>query len=443
MGNFIDIKLLIRTLLISILSLVSFWLFQQKLYFTSILFIGLIFLFLLEINLFVHKKIREVHKTISAMLKEDFSLKSPSINENDLFKDLAKLYEKQKRNHFEQQSVKIIYDNILNSISTGILILRKAQENDWELFLMNREFASILQIPIYSSWNSFKRNVSEFHQKLEENQYQEIQEIIEVSVDNQENQTFVLKTSAIKTYNYEYYIATLDSIQSIVEKKEKQAWHDLMRVISHEMMNTLTPINSLISSLEYFSEKEEWSPDDKYDFEESLKTIQKKTVYMLEFVDNYRQLANLPQARKMEVDLVALVEGCVEVMKTILEENHIQIICDFLVKELIFSIDPVLTERVIINLITNSIHALNGKNSDKIITIRVYPQAPRVCIEVLDNGWGIDKEIRNKIFIPFFTTRKEGAGIGLSLSRNIMEAQNGRLTFKSKPGETVFTMSFL
>src|SRR5699024_657598 len=245
-----------------------------------------------------------------------------------------------------------------------------------------------------------------------------------------------------KSYNDASFIIYLDSIQSIVEKKEKQAWYDLMKVLSHEMMNTLTPINSLANSMTYFVEKDSWDTEDKKDFKESLKTIQKKTVHMLEFVDNYRLLTNFPQAQKKLTNLSALVHSCVEIMKTNLEERNIQV--DIQTSdEMFYNIDPILTERVLINLITNSMYALDTVEGDRHLFVKIYQETNRAFIEVQDNGQGIDDTIRDKIFIPFFTTRDTGDGIGLALSKNIMEAQNGYLTYKNVEGATVFIMSFI
>ncbi|MFA5620494.1 MAG: ATP-binding protein [Weeksellaceae bacterium] len=442
MGKYFGIKIMLSILLISAFGIAGFWFFRNELTFTAVFFLLIALILLVELYRYINKPFQEVHKTISSMFHEDFSLQSPSPQKNELFSDLTGLYAQQKQNYFERQSVKIIYDNILNSISTGILILRKTTIGEWEIFMMNRTFANILQIPVYASWRIFRKNVPEFAQKLEEINFSEIQQSIEISVDNQENQTYSLKTSTIKTYNFDYFIVALDSVQSIVEKKEKQAWHDLMKVISHEMMNTLTPINSLVNSLQYFGEQNEWNADDKKDFKISLETIQKKTVHMLEFVDNYRQLSNLPQPKMSETDLVTVVRSCIEVMKPLLDKNEISLHFDAQKEEILLDIDPMLTERVVINLLTNSIYAVQDNEVKKEISIKIYRQNPRVFIEIKDDGTGIEKEIRDKVFIPFFTTRKQGAGIGLTLSKNIMEAQNGHLTFKSKAGETVFLMSF-
>lgn len=418
------------------------FLLNNKFLFTGFFGIIIIIVLIIEFYYFFKKPFREIHKVLSALVHDDYSLKVNINQHSTLFSDLEKLYHKQKDQYFDQQSVKLIYDNLLNSISSGILILRKTESEDWEIFLMNRTLADIFQIPIYSSWNNLQRNLSEFTDKLKSINFEEINETLEISIDNSENQTYSLKTSAIKTYTYQYYTATLDSVQTIIEKKEKQAWYDLMQVISHEMMNTLTPINSLINSMEYYTEQPQLSAEDNDDFKESLKTIQKKTVHILEFVENYRKISQLPQPKKKNTDLVKLVGTCVEMMHSVFEEKEILvgIISDY--EELNSLIDPVLIERVIINLLTNSIYSLESRENDRQIKIKIQKTSERIFVGIWDNGSGIEKEIRDKVFIPFFTTRTNGAGIGLSLSKNIMEAHDGNLTFKSKPGDTGFLMSF-
>lgn len=442
MGKLFGLKIALRLFVICTLVVGSVFLWVNAFIFSAIFLLFIVLILCIESYHFLLKPYQDVHKTLSAMYNEDFSLKAPSKDKNELFHNLSNLYEKQKQSYFEQQSIQIIYNNLLNSISTGILILRKAENQDWNIFLMNESFAKTFQMPVYTSWKNLNKNLPEFVQRLNETKFNEVQQTLEISIDNQENQTYSLKTSKIKTYNYSYFIVSLDSVQSIIEKKEKQAWYDLMKVISHEMMNTLTPINSLVNSLQYYAEQEGWSADDQIDFKESLKTIQKKTVHMLEFVDNYRELTNFPSPKKVEINLVSIVNSCLEIMKPTFAENEIQIKTEYEKNEILFPVDLILIERVVINLLTNSVYALQNIEFPKEIIVKIYSQNFRVFIEIKDNGRGIENEIRDKVFIPFFTTRENGAGIGLSLSKNIMEAHNGHLTFKSKPKETIFVMSF-
>lgn len=442
MGRIFEIKLIIRLLIICFLGVLMIFLYTNHFLFSGTFLLIILLYLLIETYSFLTKPFQEIHKTITAINSMDFSLKNTTRFKGPIFEDLNTLYSAQKQAHFEQISTKIIYDNILNSISTGILILRKNETNNWEIFLMNYAFAQTLQIPIYESWRNLEKNAPEFIEKLNQIRFQETTETIDISVDNHEKQTYLLKTSSIKAYNFRYFIVSMDSVQTIVEKKEKQAWYDLMKVISHEMMNTLTPINSLVNSLQYFSDQENWDEDDRSDFKTSLETIQKKTIHMLDFVDNYRQLTSISQPKVKKVNFIQLIKSCLEIMKSTFEENQILLHTQFEVEKILMEVDPVLVERTLINLLTNSQYAVQERAENREISLRVFQQNTRVFVEVKDNGKGIDPEIRDKIFIPFFTTRETGAGIGLTLSKSIMEAHGGHLTFKSKNGETVFILSF-
>jgi len=444
MSPYFILKIVLRLVLICGSSVAAIFIYLNGFPITSFFVFFLVIVFFIELYFAFYRPFQDIQKTLRSMLSEDFSMQTSSSRKGEIFGVLSQVYEKQRHAFFEQESVKLIYDNLFNGISTGVLILRKSDENDWEIFLMNLGFAEIFQIPKFASWHNLQRNLPQFTQKLESIDFSTVQQTLDIAVDHKEKQAFSLKTSTIQTYNYTYFTVLLDSVQSIVEKKEKQAWYDLMKVIAHEIMNTLTPINSLVGSLQYYADKEQWEQEDENDFKESLKTIQKKTVQMLAFVDNYRQLSQFPQAQKSHTNLVKLVEGVIEMMQSLANEKGIKLklIAEF--PEIYHTIDPNLTEHVLVNLITNSLHALEkSQKKQKEIRVRIRQETSRTFIEVIDNGIGIDPMIREKIFIPFFTTREKGAGIGLSLSKNCMEAQDGYLNFQSNESETVFLMTFV
>ncbi len=438
--NFI-LKIIGRVILLVVLIGLSFYLYYQNHIFSAIFSTLVVLSCLYEFISFFEKILSDIHHIIMSIKHEDYTLKIPD-NHLDLsiYKDLKGLYEKNKTEFFEKKSLKIIYENIINGLDLGVMILRKKEdEMPWEIYLMNDYFSDKLQIPKYSNWDHLKERLENFTTFFEKNQFQEFNKSIELSVDFNENQTFSLKTSKIKTYEYTYYIISLDSVQSIIEKKEKQAWYNLLKIISHELMNTLTPVNSLIDNLLYISNQDEWDTTDKDDFNESLKTIKKKTFHIMEFVDNYRELTNLPTPVKNKVTIKSLLEESVQIMKPLLSENKINVVLEAIDENLSVDIDAKLMERVLVNLITNSMHALQKSNNKK-IKLSVERKNSRTFISITDNGCGIETEIKDKIFIPFFTTRKTGGGIGLTLAKNIVELHGGYLTFKSNTKETSFVI---
>ena len=200
-----------------------------------------------------------------------------------------------------------------------------------------------------------------------------------------------------------------------------------MKVISHELLNTLTPVNSLIQNLEYIANQEVVEKEDQEEMKESLMIINSKSKQLLNFVDDYRQVAELPKPVFKTISLTQIVESALNFLKPEFEKNQIKII-NSLENQVIFA-DQKMIERCLINLYLNAIYAV-ADNSEKIIKTEIKTFNKRILLSVEDNGIGISNEIKDKIFLPFFTTRISGSGIGLTLSKSIIEAHKGYLNYK-------------
>jgi signal transduction histidine kinase len=227
----------------------------------------------------------------------------------------------------------------------------------------------------------------------------------------------------------------------VVEKKEKDAWINLMKVISHELLNSITPIRSICQNLEDLVAQDSLSPEDLEDVKYSVQTMLRRSDHLQKFVEGYRKLAMLPSPKKEKIELQHLIENCILIMSPIFKKNNIEI-TNSVIQDYFINVDSQQTEQVLINLLTNSINALENKDS-KQISISAEAKNNRIFIRVTDNGKGIEKEIEDKIFLPFYTTRTEGAGIGLTLSKNIIEAHGGYISHKNENGKTIFEMCLI
>ena len=213
-----------------------------------------------------------------------------------------------------------------------------------------------------------------------------------------------------------------------------------MKVISHELLNTLTPVNSLIQNLEYIANQEVVEKEDQEEMKESLMIINSKSKQLLNFVDDYRQVAELPKPVFKTISLTQIVESALNFLKPEFEKNQIKII-NSLENQVIFA-DQKMIERCLINLYLNAIYAVENQ-SDKIIKTEIKTFNKRILLSVEDNGIGISNEIKDKIFLPFFTTRISGSGIGLTLSKSIIEAHKGYLNYKSLEKGSRFEIWFV
>ena len=382
--------------------------------------------------------IQKTEKLLLAIQKKDFSL-FPKTEENSLVDNAVKLYYQSKEEHLSLSSYKLLYEEILNQLEIGLMILSKKNE-DWEVFYVNPVFLEILEIPKYNSWNLYEKKASDFYKIIEQTNYENSQEFFDISINENAKQSFSLRTKKVQNAKHRFCIISLESVQKIIEQKEKLAWNNLMKVISHELLNTLTPVNSLIQNLEYIANQEFIDKEDQQDMKESLMIINSKSKQLLNFVDDYRQVAELPKPVFKTISLTNIVESALNFLKPEFEKNHITIV-NSLENQIILA-DEKMIERCLINLYLNAIYAVSD-NVERTIKTEIKTQNKRIILSVEDNGIGIQKEIQDKIFLPFFTTRSNGSGIGLTLSKSIIEAHKGYLNYKPLEQGSRFEIWFM
>ncbi len=382
--------------------------------------------------------IQKTEKLLLAIQKKDFSL-FPKIEENSLVDNAVKLYYQSKEEHLSLSSYKLLYEEILNQLEIGLMILTE-KNNVWEVFYVNPVFLEILEIPKYNSWNLYEKKASDFYKIIEQTNYENSQEFFDISINENAKQSFSLRTKKVQNAKHRFCIISLESVQKIIEQKEKLAWNNLMKVISHELLNTLTPVNSLIQNLEYIANQEFIDKDDQEDMKESLMIINSKSKQLLNFVDDYRQVAELPKPVFKDISLKNIVESALNFLKPEFEKNHITIV-NSLENQIILA-DEKMIERCLINLYLNAIYAVSD-TIERTIKTEIKTQNKRIILTVEDNGIGISKEIQDKIFLPFFTTRSNGSGIGLTLSKSIIEAHKGYLNYKPLEQGSRFEIWFM
>ncbi|MDA0193736.1 MAG: ATP-binding protein [Bacteroidetes bacterium] len=251
----------------------------------------------------------------------------------------------------------------------------------------------------------------------------------------------------------EFKLISMQNIQSELEENEMDAWQNLIRVLTHEIMNSVTPISSLAATVESELESQlkngsldQMKLEDVEDMHLAVKTIHNRSVGLIKFVSDFRNLTRIPMPKLEPMMVGKLFDHILILLKFDMEKEHIRITCDF-EDNLHIRVDKEQIEQVLINIIKNAIQAL-AENEElqkaKSIIIKAgYHEKAGIFISITDNGPGIDPEALKKIFIPFFTTKKGGSGIGLSLSKQIMRKHNGNITVNSKVNEgTEFVLRF-
>lgn len=256
-----------------------------------------------------------------------------------------------------------------------------------------------------------------------------------------------------KIHNRNIILVSIKNIQHELEEKEMDSWQKLIRVLTHEIMNSITPISSLSSTvhllmndiIETIDSKNECTEEveNLREIQSALATIQKRTEGLIHFVNTYRNLTKIPNPSFSIFPVEQLLQNVYELHRQEMTEKGIICNISVLPPSLELSADEKLIEQVLINLMTNSIQALTGKPDGRINLKAFLNKRGRITIQVIDNGPGILPEVLDKIFIPFFSTKTNGSGIGLSLSRQILRLHSGSINAFSVPDtETNFTLTF-
>ena len=261
----------------------------------------------------------------------------------------------------------------------------------------------------------------------------------------------VMYATELKMRGEHHTLVSVQNIRTELDEKEVEAWQQLIRVLTHEIMNSITPISSLASTVNEMLKPDgpgedrgkQVSTEVIDDVRGAVRTIEKRSQGLLQFVDAYRSLTRIPPPKFQIISVRQLFSEVEQLMRQRLSGSQIMLTMRTEPESLELTADPNLVEQVLINLVLNAADALSGR-IDGVISLSAFIGGRgRVTLEVQDNGTGISTELQEKIFVPFFTTKPNGSGIGLSLSRQIMRLHGGMILLNSKPQEqTTFTLRF-
>jgi len=446
-----SIQVIIRVLIILTLALlISYFYFKQdrfQLIFTFFVIICLLISAVIELIWFVTKTNRELSKFILSIKYSDFSVYFPEENKkgylSELYQSFNTIIDSFKKLSGEKHLQYELLQLIITQVKLGIICTNGKNE----IVLMNMAAENQLGVFKTKTWAQLSRKADSFTSKIDELS-QGGNKIIDLKTASESKQLFV-QVSHSKLFDEPHRIITFHDIRQEIEQKESEAWIRLIRILNHEIMNSVTPISSLSETILMIlgteEEKESWDHLNKDNFSDvvrSVKTIQSRSEGLFNFVTEYRKLTKIPAPKKEEILLTELLQNVEQLWKSELKKTRIRFSIELSEEKLRISVDPTLIEQVLINLVKNSIQALE-KTANPELIISAFKIEDKINILIKDNGKGIPANIIDDIFVPFYTTKEKGSGIGLSLSRQIMRLHNGNISVKSIPNkETIFTLKF-
>ncbi|MDH4270705.1 MAG: ATP-binding protein [Candidatus Aminicenantes bacterium] len=406
----------------------------------------------ISLVLYVEKTNRELARFLLALRYHDFSqtFKDEKLGGSfdrlrQAFTEIMDNFRKirmEKEEHYQYLQI------IVQHVGIGLL----AFQSNGDVELINPAAKKLFKVPFLKNIKALESFSPELLQTLQTMRPHQ-RALVKVETDG-DVLNLALYSREFKLRDQGFTLVSIQNIQSELEEKEIESWQKLIRVLTHEIMNSITPIASLASTIDDLLE--ESTPQDHpaepeeaarrealSDIHHAAQTIQKRSQGLLQFVDAYRNLTLIPQPRPETFPIGELFQRVEKLLAPQVREKVRDFRSSVEPEDLRLFADPALIEQVLINLLLNAAQAVEGQKVARISLAAYLDGQARTLIEVRDNGTGITAENIDKIFIPFFSTKEGGAGIGLSFSRQVMHLHRGSISVHSRPGEeTVFTLRF-
>ena len=382
------------------------------------------------------KSKREFHNFITSITFGEFKNTYKSKNKNDelnkAFDDLIGVYRKlsseKERNHLYLQT-------IVEHINSALLCF----DEDDNIVIINNAAKQFFGRTYILNTNVIKR----FDESLAEivNKIKSGQKKLYKFTKLGNTYNISIYATEFKLQDSPYKLVSIQDVKYEMEEQELDSWRKLVRVLTHEIMNTAIPISTLAGGTnqllldEKGKEKnlEALNIEDQKDLRLSLKTIEKRSKGMVEFVRATKSYTNMPQPKYKDVSLQQIVDNVISLLKPSFEGKNIRLVFEKDNQLPDLKLDVKLIEQLLINIIKNSMEALEKIKEGKIkISLSSAKNKNKIALAITDNGPGIDPDEMENVFVPFYTTKKEGSGIGLSLSRQIMRLHGGSIQISSE-----------
>ena len=439
-------RLLLRVFLMFLALIAAAFVTVKGLYLYLVIFVPLVTYAVIEMIRFQKKAQDEVNQFVESIHYRDFSRhfdvrKAPNelkplrkgFNDiNTTFKLISR--ERETQYHYLQK--------ILELVDTGIL---SYEEETGETGWINEAFKTIIGVPYLKTVHSLEKREPSLYAELIKLKPGD-SKIITVT-RNQQQVKILVNASLMRSDDKLYKLIAFQNVNEALDETESKAWSKLLNVMTHEIMNSVAPISSLADTLKNRLQ----SPDiaeslphsDLEDIELGIDTIKRRSEGLLKFTESYRSLNKITKLDLNKIMVRNIFENLNSLMTPTLEKKKIELEIILRDPTLAIEADINLIEQVMINLLVNAIEAVKDRETPR-ITLTAEIQGGKTFVKVIDNGLGMPPELLDKIFIPFFSTRKTGSGIGLSLCKQIMLLHKGNIQVQSTEGKgSAFILSFV
>jgi nitrogen fixation/metabolism regulation signal transduction histidine kinase len=430
---------ILRIILILALGFAGIVMVTMTPYWLVAIWIGvLVLLLVIELIRYQQRSMTTLREFLLALRQDDFSSLSTVDEKNREFQEAYRfILEKFRKLRIEKEANYHYLKRVIEHVNTAMVCLK----NNRNIQLFNHAAMDLLQVPEIRDLKALEkvdRELASLIGRIRSGEKEMIRfirhgRIMKLSVRATE---FTLDRQL-------YKIVSLQDIKSELEEQELESWQKLVRVLTHEIMNSAIPITNMVSMArrillkngERSGEITGLSGDETEDLVESLSTAESRSQGLAKFVETTRSLSRIPEPKFGDIPLKDLLHRLEKLFETDLEKAGIQLKVVMEQEQLVLKVDPDLIEQVLINLLRNAMDALEGVSKPAIDLSGYKTLEGGMVVRVCDNGKGISRENLDQVFVPFYSTKKKGSGIGLSLSLQIMKLHKGRIDLQSEEGK--------
>lgn len=442
------LHIIFRILLILALGYAMIYILTQTHFWLVAFWVGLAVIILVsELIHFIERSHKDLENFLLSIRQSDFSSLFPSLRSKGSNDGLKQAYLEILKVFQHLRSEKEFGHQYLQTVVEHVKVALICFDDKEEVQLMNEAAYGLFGKPYIKNIKALEQVDKQLPISLRSLAVGK-KELIKVSIQNNILHLSIQAT-AFRLGQKSYKLVSFQDIGSELEAQEVESWQKLIRVLTHEIMNSVIPIATLSSVInEMLHEKAAQSPDhledeEDVDIRKSLQTIENRSKGLVSFVKAYSSLTQTAKPVIEQVRIEELFTRVYTLLRPGIDKKGIRITVLFLQEDLCLMADPQLMEQVLINLILNAVDALENSDNPVIEVTAGVNEKGQTVLQVKDNGAGMDEQLLQNIFVPFFTTKKKGSGIGLSLSRQIMLLHKGSITVQSAKGEgTIFRLSF-
>jgi len=437
---FLVLRLLVILAVMMAIPLLTRIIERDQLIFTYIVIALILGVLVFELIRFTNRSNRELTEFLQHILNRDFNLRfnvdEAKGNRKALYRTFNDVLQTYKDIKIEKEVQFRFLEHIVELIEVGIIVLDQSEK----IVLINTSGESLIKVSSPGTWEQIRKKNQTFTDTVD--QAKGSQRVLCESKSGERTVRLIIHVNRTSMLEEPYTLITFQDIGYVAEDVESGAWVRLMRILNHEIRNSITPISSLAETImmilhyEDNSRKElsQLDPQNLSDIQVSIEALQKRSDSLHQFIDDYQKLTKIPAPVPSDIALRSFFEEIHSLFQAEFKKKNIDFFIELVPEDQNLRADRNLLQQVMINLVKNGLDALDKiKNPELKICSKHKKEGIRISVS--DNGEGIEQDILDEIFVPFYTTKAQGSGIGLSLARQVMRMHGGNIRVESEKGK--------